>query len=452
MSQFASLSLSDNVQPNVTPRKETIRMLFEQINWNEMIKNEVLRQRDYQVLVRAQENLEFTLDNTNDAVELGRILMKISGNPNDVLVTKYAFFLTEEILGLSGDYSIARGGAVGKNIAHIFTFGNMYLNDGSLVKALSCQDVAIQRSAGLIFAHLLNLYEGSSDRLKDWIISKLISSTEGVWESAMPALTTYLRGSTARKNSLIEAGAVQNIATIFRNLDIKQNTQQVYELCFILWTLSLGEVEMSAFLASGIIPVLVDLLTAAPTRKVTRMTLATLKNLSVSEDDAVLNEMFTATLPKVLDTMHHNHFLKTAADDEVESDFKFLQEVLARNFRELSSYERWASQVQSGSLRWGILHTEKFWRENAKFVEHDNFKSLKTLIHHLESKDPAVVCVALYDLGEFTRFYPNGRVVVSRLGAKDKVIQMMESDNAEVQRHTLQCISKIMVNNWEFLR
>ena len=46
MSQFASLSLSDNVQPNVTPRKETIRMLFEQINWNEMIKNEVLRQRD----------------------------------------------------------------------------------------------------------------------------------------------------------------------------------------------------------------------------------------------------------------------------------------------------------------------------------------------------------------------------------------------------------------------
>ena len=42
--------------------------------------------------------------------------------------------------------------------------------------------------------------------------------------------------------------------------------------------------------------------------------------------------------------------------------------------------------------RWGILHTEKFWRENAKFVEHDNFKSLKTLINHLGAKDP-VRCV-----------------------------------------------------------
>lgn len=46
MSQFANLSISDAVVPNITPRKETIRMLFEQTNWNDLIKNEVLRQRD----------------------------------------------------------------------------------------------------------------------------------------------------------------------------------------------------------------------------------------------------------------------------------------------------------------------------------------------------------------------------------------------------------------------
>lgn len=277
--------------------------------------------------------------------------MKVSANPSDIIVTKYAFFLIEEILGLSGDYSVVVSSSVGKKAAHIFTFGGLYLNDASLVKGLLCTDTTLQRSAGLIFAHLLNLYEGSSDRLKDWIISKLVSTTEGVWETAVPALTTYIRGSAARKDSLIEAGAVQHIATIFRGLDIKQNTQQVYELVFVLWTLSLGEVSASSYLSSGIIPVLVDLLTAAPTRKVTRMTLATLKNLSASENDDILNEMFTAALPKVLDGMAHNHFLKTAADEEVEFDFKFLQEVLARNFRELSSYERWVSQVHSGALR-----------------------------------------------------------------------------------------------------
>lgn len=60
--------------------------------------------------------------------------------------------------------------------------------------------------------------------------------------------------------------------------------------------------------------------------------------------------------------------------------------------------------------------------------------------------------MALYDLGEFVRFYPNGRVVVSRLGGKDLVMGMMSAEDREVQKHTLQCISKIMVTNWEYLR
>jgi len=77
---------------------------------------------------------------------------------------------------------------------------------------------------------------------------------------------------------------------------------------------------------------------------------------------------------------------------------------------------------------------------------------VKELIALLRSADQAIVCVALYDIGEFTRFYPNGRVVVSRLGGKDLVMQMLSADNPEVQRHVLQCVSKIMVTNWEYLR
>jgi V-type H+-transporting ATPase subunit H len=62
------------------------------------------------------------------------------------------------------------------------------------------------------------------------------------------------------------------------------------------------------------------------------------------------------------------------------------------------------------------------------------------------------VCIALYDIGEFCRFYPNGRVVVSRLGGKDAVMKLLNHNDAEVQQQTLKCISKIMVNNWEHLR
>ena len=300
--------------------------------------------------MRSHENLEFLLDNQADSAELGRILMKIAGISNDTLVTKYALFRSEQILGLTSEYEPNSG--FGIRHARIFTYGGVYINDSSLVKCLLSPDAMVQQSAGLVFASLLNVYEGAADRLKEWIISKLVSAAEDAWEMSIPALTVYTRNHDDRKAALISAGVVTNIASIFRTLDFKVRTQQIYELCFILWTLSLGEYDHGSFLASGVIPILVDILSAAPSRKTVRMTLATLRNLACTEDDNILNELYTATLPKILDTMNAHNFLRTVNDEEAEQDFKSLQEVLSRNFRELSSFERWTSQVYSGALRY----------------------------------------------------------------------------------------------------
>jgi len=38
--------------------------------------------------------------------------------------------------------------------------------------------------------------------------------------------------------------------------------------------------------------------------------------------------------------------------------------------------------------RWGIVHTEKFWRENAKLLEGNDFEMLKVLISLLVSDSP----------------------------------------------------------------
>ena len=60
--------------------------------------------------------------------------------------------------------------------------------------------------------------------------------------------------------------------------------------------------------------------------------------------------------------------------------------------------------------------------------------------------------LALFDLGEFARFYPNGRSIVSTLGGKDVALSLMESSNPDVQAKALLCVSKIMVTSWEFMR
>jgi V-type H+-transporting ATPase subunit H len=77
---------------------------------------------------------------------------------------------------------------------------------------------------------------------------------------------------------------------------------------------------------------------------------------------------------------------------------------------------------------------------------------LKVLIAYLSSRDEEIAAIACYDIGEFVRYYPNGRAIAKRLGAKDLVMRLIEHENPELQRHALQCVSKIMVQNWEYVK
>lgn len=63
--------------------------------------------------------------------------------------------------------------------------------------------------------------------------------------------------------------------------------------------------------------------------------------------------------------------------------------------------------------------------------------------------DEEIAAIACYDIGEFVRNYPNGRSIVKRLGAKEIIMKLIEHDNPELQRHALQCVSKMLVQNWQ---
>ena len=88
-----------------------------------------------------------------------------------------------------------------------------------------------------------------------------------------------------------------------------------------------------------------------------------------------------------------------------------------------------------------------------RFISATNVESdCRLLIDLLESDKPRTVAVALFDVGEFVRFYPNGKHIAKRLGAKRVAMKLMTHEDGEVQKHALQCISKMMVNKWEFVK
>jgi len=330
-----------------------------------------------------------------DAKELVDILMLLADQSTaDLAVQQYSFTRIEEILGL-GDGASDGTGACGTQHAALF-LKNDVVNEAPFMKALEGRETAdayLEKSASLGLACLYSVCEGSPVHLIHWINAKLTSPSQGVWEIALPALAMLSRKQSAR-NMIVSKGCLGHLVDILKRTGVNGNAQQLYELTFALWTLSLGtEADLKAFLSTGSINVLVDLVAAAPSRKVTRVAVATLVNLASSpckEVPDVLMEMFTTPLQKLIDGMVQSNSYKLANDPEFEADVKSLHDVLVKNYRELSTYERWESEVTSGYLRWGIVHTEKFWRENYKHVENGEFKILKDLIACLHSSDPVI--------------------------------------------------------------
>ena len=64
---------------------------------------------------------------------------------------------------------------------------------------------------------------------------------------------------------------------------------------------------------------------------------------------------------------------------------------------------------------------------------------------------PLVQAVACYDIGEFARFYSQGKMVVRQLGGKNRVMELMTNADKEVAKQALQASAKLLISNWEHL-
>jgi len=209
---------------------------------------------------------------------------------------------------------------------------------------------------------------------------------------------------------------------------------------------------------------LTELVTSAPREKVVRVALSALVNLAQCSSNenpgptgttkidggVYLTDMLACKLLKSIQFLEDRQF----TDPDIVNDIKTLHKLLADNFKEMSRFEVYKNEVESGHLQWGSTHTEAFFKENARMLEGKDadFKLLKVLIALVGSKDDEIAAIACHDIGEFVRFYPNGRAIVKRLGAKELVMPLIEHENVELQRQALQCVSKMMVQNWEYVK
>lgn len=315
-----------------------------------------------------------------------------------------------------------------------------------------------------------------------WVASQLKNATGSMVGVCIPALKALMDAHESRI-IFCKSGGIKYISRQLRagskttktltSTDSKKkaqgSVQQLYELTFCLWILTY-EINSSPqiradFAKDGLaISALVDMVSIAPREKVVRVALSSLVNLATCDADTVpapsdqarvdgklfLGEMIACGLMKAVNHLRERQF----TDPDIVEDVKKLHQLLQDNYKEMSRWEVYKNEIESGHLQWGSTHTEAFFKENAKMLEGSDgdFRPLKVLIALLSSRDEEVAAIACFDIGEFVRHYPNGRAIVKRLGAKDMVMPLIEHENPELQRHALQCVSKIMVNNWEYVK
>jgi V-type H+-transporting ATPase subunit H len=98
-------------------------------------------------------------------------------------------------------------------------------------------------------------------------------------------------------------------------------------------------------------------------------------------------------------------------DQEILEDLNFLKIELQARFDELTTFDEYASELESGQLSWTPLHrNDEFWRENAgKLFSHDQ-QLFKVLVRLLSTSNNAtVLAVGCHDVCQIAKQVPKAK-------------------------------------------
>lgn len=274
-------------------------------------------------------------------------------------------------------------------------------------------------------------------RLSNVPVSSNFNSPAGSG-SATPSRSTTTAASSAA--STLVAGA--------NNGTNRAGTQIIYQTVLCFWLLSFHpDIAAELNVKLGLIPLLADVARNAVKEKVTRVTVATFRNLLAKAPDANAPVMLGA---KCL-TLSENLLTRKWSDEEIEEDLNYIKDELSEKLKTMTTWDEYLSELQSGQLTFEspVHELDEFWKENApKFVEEDG-KVLKQLVGVLkESEDATTLAVGCSDLGKFVHFFEQGKKRVSDLGAKERVMELMGHPDANVKYYAVHTVGKLVSASW----
>lgn len=429
-------------------QQEAAEIRSQRVNWQSYHQSQMISQEDYNFIV--------AFDNA-DAKSRGALLKDNRGQ------------CAKTFLNLLGHVS------KDQTIQYILIMiDDMLQEDHSRVEIFREHSSKKRESVWGPFLNLLNRPNGFIMNMTSKIIAKIACwSQELMDRSDLQFYLTWLKDQLKQNNNEYMQSvarclqmmlrideyrfafvAVDGIATLLAVLKGRINFQVQYQLIFCLWVLTFNPLLAEKMNKSNIIPILANILSDSVKEKVTRIILAVFRNLIEKPEEAAVSKeqciaMVQCKVLKQLSILEQRKF----DDEDIVADIEFLNEKLQASVQDLSSFDEYATEIKSGRLEWSPVHkSAKFWRENASRLNEKNYELLRILITLLETnKDPLVLSVASFDIGEYVRHYPRGKHVIEQLGGKQLVMQLLGHEDPNVRYEALLAVQKLMVHNWEYL-
>ncbi|GKB64498.1 V-type proton ATPase subunit H [Tanacetum coccineum] len=280
----------------------------------------------------------------------------------------------------------------------------------------------------------------SSDVLKglvEWLCIQLKkpSHPSRSIPASVTCLSTLLKEPIVR-SSFVQADGVKLLVPLISPASTQQSIQLLYETCLCVWLLSYYEPAIEYLATSRALPRLLEVVKGSTKEKVVRLIVLTFKNLLVKGTFGA--QMVDLGLPQIVQSLKAQAW----SDEDLLDALNHLEEALKDNIKRLSSFDKYKQEVLLGHLDWSPMHKDpNFWRDNITNFEENDFQTLRVLLTILDtSSDPRALAVACYDLSQFIQYHPAGRVIVTDLKAKERVMKLMNHENAEVTKNALLCL------------
>ncbi|KAK9283842.1 hypothetical protein L1049_012096 [Liquidambar formosana] len=258
--------------------------------------------------------------------------------------------------------------------------------------------------------------------------------------SAINCLATLLKEPVVR-SSFVQADGVKLLIPLISPATTQQSMQLLYETCLCIWLLSYYEPAIEYLATSRILPLLIEVVKGSTKEKVVRVVVLIFRNLIHKETFGT--QMVNLGLPQIVQSLKAQAW----SDEDLLEALNQLEEGLKDNIKKLSSFDKYKQEVILGHLDWSPMHKDPlFWRENITHFEENDFQILRVLITILDtSNDPRALAVACFDLSQFIVYHPAGRVIVTDLKAKERVMKLMNHENAEATKNALLCIQRLFL-------